>query len=103
MSNNNNCTDRESSTPTVRDEDHRLLPITPPAQIWSNSPISYVMTGTNSDTSPTSPGTYYTTIHSTGSRRYGVTAFLCVKYTANQNIRQNIPQINRKCAHVVLA
>lgn len=81
MSNNNNCTDRESSTPTVRDEDHRLLPLTPPAQIWSNSPISYVMTGTNSDASPTSPGTYYTTIHSTGSRRYGVTASLCAKYT----------------------
>lgn len=81
---NNNCTDRESSTPTVRDEDHRLLPLTPPAQIWSNSPISYVMTGTNnSDTSPTSPGTYYTTIQSTGSRRYGVTDSFCAKYTAN--------------------
>lgn len=68
--NNNNSSNRESSTLTVRDEDQRLL--TPQAQIWQNAPITYVTNGQNySDGSPVSPGAYYTTIQSTGSRRYG--------------------------------
>lgn len=74
MIDKNNCVNQESASPeTVRDEDHRLLPLTPPAQIWPSSPISHVTSNTYFDTSPTSPGTYYTTIHSTASahsRRY---------------------------------
>ena len=66
-----NGIDHESGSPeTIRDEDHRLLPLTPQPQIWANSPISHITNNTYFDTTPTSPGTYYTTIHSTGSRRY---------------------------------
>lgn len=68
---------RDSGTPTVRDEDQRLLTLTPQTQIWSNSPISYVTTGTNlGDSSPVSPGACYSTIHSTGSRRYAILRYL---------------------------
>lgn len=62
-----NGVNQESGSPeTIRDEDNRLLPLTPPAQIWPNN----IINNTYFDTSPTSPGTYYTTIHSTSSRRY---------------------------------
>lgn len=68
MSLEKNGINQETGLPeSVRDEDHRLLPLTQQAQIWPNSPISH---NTYYDTSPTSPGTYYTTIHSTSSRRY---------------------------------
>lgn len=68
---------RDSTSPpiTVRDDDQRLLPLTPQTQIWPNSPISYMSQGnTIGDTSP-SPGTYYTTINSTCSRRYEAKVF----------------------------
>lgn len=66
--NENNCNNQEPGAPqtVVRDDDQRLLPLTPPAQIWQNSsPLSYSF-----GDSPTSPGTYYTTIQSNSSRRY---------------------------------
>lgn len=73
--NDNGCTNREPDTPgTVRDEDQRLLSLSPQAQIWSNSPISYVTNGNKcGDAGSASAGAYYATIQSTGSRRYDET------------------------------
>lgn len=72
--NEDSCNNQESGNlqTVVRDDDQRLLPLTPTPtptptpQIWQNaSPLSYSF-----GDSPTSPGTYYTTIQSTCSRRY---------------------------------
>lgn len=69
--NDTNAINRDTGVTQIREEDHHLLPFTQNAQITCqtpSSPLSYVMPGNFGDTSP--PGTYYTTIHSTCSRRY---------------------------------
>lgn len=71
-----NSVNRESVGTQNRDEEHRLLPFpqnphiatTLPSPSSPISPLSYTISGNFGDVSP--PGTYYTTIHSTGSRRY---------------------------------
>lgn len=69
--NDTSVLNRESGSTQNREEDQRLLAFPQNAQIGCQtpaSPVSYVMPGNFGDTSP--PGTYYTTIHSTSSRRY---------------------------------
>lgn len=64
--NDNNLENRESGSSQVnRDEDQRLIPYPSPATVYPTLPLS-----TFGDTSPTSPGAYYTTIQSNSSRWY---------------------------------
>lgn len=71
MNDTNTLKSETGNSTQIRDEDQRLLAFPQNTQIGCQtptSPLSYVMSGNFGDTSP--PGTYYTTIHSTSSRRY---------------------------------
>lgn len=64
MNDKNVGTDHRSSE-FDHDEDRRLMSITSHTHVWPNSPITPHPYDADS-----APGTYYTTIHSTSSRRY---------------------------------
>lgn len=69
--NDTSALNRDSSSSQNREEDQRLFSFPQNAQIGCQtpaSPLSYQEPGNFGDNSP--PGTYYTTIHSTCSRRY---------------------------------
>lgn len=69
--NERNFMNKNSGSPEIiRDDGQQLLPLTPKAQLWPSSPLSCMTNGPYVDPLPASPGTYYTTIHSTSSRRY---------------------------------
>ena len=69
---------RESVPTPIRDEDQHLLPFRQNIQVTTpktpTSPFSYTLSGNYGDISP--PGTYYTTIQSSSSRRYAQINFI---------------------------
>lgn len=66
--------DDDMQQTVLNNDDHQMMVPTTPQPIWPNTPISCVIPTTSKigDTTPTSPGAYYATIQSTGSRWYEI-------------------------------